>query len=82
MSEKGPYLGGRQIAFLYLSFMKTAILKVQSGSLPAGTQIQILEEVSLGHYSSALGYFDLRLQSGQTLKMVHVYNDLDYPPVS
>lgn len=58
--------------------MITAKLLTAKGSLPAGSTIEIAEQISLGHYSSSLAYFDLRLVSGEILRMVHFYNDLDH----
>lgn len=55
-----------------------ATLKIDIPPFTKGSIIEIEEFISLGHYSSHLGYFNLRLKKGVTLKMVHSYNDLRY----
>jgi hypothetical protein len=58
--------------------MITATTNTTVGSLPEGTTIEITELVDLGHYSSQLGYYDLKLADGSTLKMVKFYDDLTH----
>ena len=55
-----------------------AILQVNADDLPPGTTINIAEFIEIGHYTSHLAYYDLRLTDGRILKMINAYSDLSY----
>jgi hypothetical protein len=53
-------------------------LRSSKGTVPTNTRIEIAEMIDLGHYSSALAYYDLRLASGEVIFMVKIYDDLEW----
>lgn len=57
---------------------ESAKLLSASHSIPAGSTITIAEFIPLAHYTSHLGFYDLRLTDGKILHMVHAYDDLSY----